>query len=120
SGLLGYWAFDEGSGLTAADASGNNYTGALTNGPAWNATTPYDLPGYSLSFNGANAYVGATPAIGATATFSFWATWNGVQSKMPFALGTGTPGPDVFFAFDKVSWNTYDSGNNPFAAIPSN
>ena len=32
-GLLGHWAFDEGSGTTANDSSGNGNTGDLVNGP---------------------------------------------------------------------------------------
>ncbi|GAB6283406.1 MAG: hypothetical protein STSR0008_21720 [Ignavibacterium sp.] len=33
--LVGYWRLDDGSGITAADASGNGNTGTLTNGPNW-------------------------------------------------------------------------------------
>lgn len=33
--LVGYWKFDEGSGDTAADSSGNGNTGTLINGPVW-------------------------------------------------------------------------------------
>jgi chitodextrinase len=32
---LGNWRFEEGSGTTAADSSGNGNTGTLTNSPAW-------------------------------------------------------------------------------------
>ncbi|MBT4504674.1 MAG: T9SS type A sorting domain-containing protein [Gemmatimonadetes bacterium] len=40
TGLIGYWRFDEGSGSTTADLSGNNHHGQLTNyrgsgQPAW-------------------------------------------------------------------------------------
>src|SRR3990170_7060226 len=35
NGLVGYWAFDEGSGTTAGDSSGNGNNGTLTNGPTW-------------------------------------------------------------------------------------
>jgi hypothetical protein len=31
--LVGYWKFDEGSGASAVDSSGNNNTGTLVNGP---------------------------------------------------------------------------------------
>lgn len=34
-GLVGYWPFDEGSGLTAADMSGNGNTGTLQSGLSW-------------------------------------------------------------------------------------
>ena len=55
SGLVGYWTFDEGSGTTANDSSGNNNTGTLTNGPTW--TT--GKIGQALSFDGVNDYVDA-------------------------------------------------------------
>ena len=35
SGLTGYWKFDDGSGSTAADSSGNGNTGTLVNTPTW-------------------------------------------------------------------------------------
>jgi hypothetical protein len=37
---VGLWHLDEGSGLTTADASGNNHAGTLTNGPVWITDTP--------------------------------------------------------------------------------
>jgi len=33
--LVGYWAFNEGSGTTTADLSGNNYNGTLYGGATW-------------------------------------------------------------------------------------
>ncbi len=44
----GHWRFDEGSGTTAADSSGNGHDGTLVNGPLW--TT--GRIGQGLSFNG--------------------------------------------------------------------
>lgn len=35
SGLVAHWKFDEGTGVTAADASGNANHGTLVNGPIW-------------------------------------------------------------------------------------
>jgi hypothetical protein len=37
SGLVAYWKFDEGSGTTVSDSSGNGNTGTLVNGPLWTA-----------------------------------------------------------------------------------
>ena len=37
SNLVAYWKFDEGTGTTTADSSGNGNTGTLTNGPLWTA-----------------------------------------------------------------------------------
>src|SRR3989344_1376303 len=49
SSLVGYWNFDEGSGITATDSSGNNNTGTLVNGPTW---VPGKIGIGSLSFDG--------------------------------------------------------------------
>ncbi|HEX3147015.1 MAG TPA: YDG domain-containing protein [Gemmataceae bacterium] len=76
NGLVGYWKFDEGSGTSAADTSGQGHTGTLTNGPTWSSTTPFGT-GYSLSFNGTNSFVdtpnGFSPIKGDdTHTISLW------------------------------------------------
>src|SRR6056297_596327 len=53
--LVGYWKFDEGSGTTAYDSSGNGNDGTLTNGPIW--STDAREGNYSLSFDGVDDYV---------------------------------------------------------------
>ena len=53
SGLVGYWKFDEGSGTTAYDSSGNNNHGTLYNGPTWTQ----GKVGGALSFDGVDDYV---------------------------------------------------------------
>ncbi|OGM90939.1 hypothetical protein A2755_01925 [Candidatus Wolfebacteria bacterium RIFCSPHIGHO2_01_FULL_48_22] len=55
-GLVGYWTFDEGTGTTAADSSGNGNTGTLTNGPTWQSDSNCKVRG-CLSFDGSNDYV---------------------------------------------------------------
>jgi hypothetical protein len=35
NGLIAYWAFDEGTGSTTADGSGNGKNGTLVNSPTW-------------------------------------------------------------------------------------
>jgi len=52
-GLVAYWSFDEGTGNTAYDASGNGNNGTLTNGPKWTK----GKSGSALSFDGSNDYV---------------------------------------------------------------
>ena len=52
SNLIGHWKFDDGSGTSAADSSGNN-TGTLKNGPTW---TTGKING-ALNFDGTNDYV---------------------------------------------------------------
>ncbi len=52
-GLVGYWGFDEGSGTTAYDGSGNSNTGTLTNGPKWAS----GKVGGAVQFDGVDDYV---------------------------------------------------------------
>lgn len=115
--LLGHWTFDAGdiSGATAFDRSGQVKDGIITNGP----TQVAGVIGGALNLDGVDDFVQAVPVIGASATFSYWATWTGATNRMPFALRTGSPGPDVFFSSGLISWNTYDSSSNPFASIPA-
>ena len=53
TGLIAHWSFDEGSGSTANDSTGNGNTGALVNGPAW----VDGKFGKALDFSGSNDYV---------------------------------------------------------------
>ncbi|MDH5690776.1 MAG: LamG domain-containing protein, partial [Candidatus Bathyarchaeota archaeon] len=52
-GLLAYWKFDEGSGTTAYDSSGNNNHGTIHE-----ATWTTGQFGYALKFDGVDDYVG--------------------------------------------------------------
>ena len=53
TGLVAAYGFDEGSGTTVADASGNGNTGTIT-AATWAATGKY---GKALQFNGSSALV---------------------------------------------------------------
>jgi|GEM_PF-756643 len=50
-GLVAYWRFDEGSGATTGDGSGNSYTGTLINSPTWvgSSGAPVATPVFSAS-----------------------------------------------------------------------
>ena len=52
-GLVGYWAFDEGSGTIAYDSSGFANNGTTTNGPSWTN----GKVGGGMEFDGTNDYV---------------------------------------------------------------
>ena len=84
-GLVGYWNFDEGTGTSAADSSGNNNTGTLTNGPAW---VDGEI-GKALSFDGVNDYVSVGNVLDFNATQSFTIS---VWTKIPPTAKTGTAG----------------------------
>lgn len=74
---VGYWKFDENTGTTAADASGNGNTGTRVNGPIWTTGGKFDG---AISFDGSNDYVSVpAPAgsalkyVGGELTVSVWA-----------------------------------------------
>jgi O-glycosyl hydrolase/predicted secreted protein len=51
SGLVAAYSFDEGSGTTAADSSGNGNRGTLVNGATWSTSAKF---GAAASFDGSN------------------------------------------------------------------
>jgi hypothetical protein len=61
--LVASYGFEDGSGTSATDSSGNSNTGTLTNGPTWITTGRY---GKALSFNGTNQYVVASGTLNNT------------------------------------------------------
>jgi hypothetical protein len=56
--LAAHWSFDEGSGTTASDSSGNQFSGTLTNGLAWST----GFMGSALNFNGKLTFGSIGPA----------------------------------------------------------
>jgi hypothetical protein len=81
--------FDEGSGSSAADASGNAHTGTLVNA-AWAAG---HLTGNAVSLNGSTAYVSLPSDLlidVADCTIAAWVFWNGGSSwQRIFDFGAG-------------------------------
>ena len=72
--LAAWWKFDDGSGTTASDATGNGHTGTLVNGPTWSTAGE---SGGAIQFNGTNQYVdipkSQSPVLGSGAfTISAW------------------------------------------------
>ena len=90
-GLVAHWQFDEGSGTTAADSSGNSNDGTLNGNPQWVA----GKIGGALDFDGSYGYVnvpddssldfldGSTP----TFTVEFWFKTTGVGTGTGFMGG---------------------------------
>ena len=70
STIFAHWPFDEGAGTTAADVSGNGYTGTLSNGAAW--TT--GALSKAVSLDGVNDYVdvGVIDVAGTAMTLAGW------------------------------------------------
>jgi hypothetical protein len=57
-GPLAHWTFDEGTGTTAADASGGGHAGSLINGPVWTG----GQSGQAIAFDGSNDHVAVAHA----------------------------------------------------------
>ncbi|MBL7186509.1 MAG: LamG domain-containing protein [Phycisphaerae bacterium] len=72
--LVGQWKFDEGSGTTAYDSSGNGHDGTLLGGAAW---TPDGRFGGGLELDGTSGYVSIPSFELTTDTITFVAWVNG-------------------------------------------
>jgi len=87
STLLGCWPFDEGTGLTANDGSGNGRNGVLQNGPAW--TSP-GVVGGCLTFDGVNDYVDLPNDVFdglEVGTIAAWVRWTDTTYQTWFSAG---------------------------------
>jgi hypothetical protein len=72
-GLVGYWSFNEGSGTTAHDTSGQGNTGTITGSPSWVTGES----GKALQFTSTSQYVttGYTIPAQSSATSFTWSVW---------------------------------------------
>jgi hypothetical protein len=111
AGLIAYYPFDETSGTTAADASGNGHTGSLMGGATW--ATGHRAGAVSL--NGNNGYVGLPSGILSTTSNFTIATWiklNNISTwARIFDFGTGTT---------TYMFLTVESGNGMRLAMTTN
>jgi len=79
--LVGWWKFDDGSGIVANDASGNGYDGTLSN--MEESKWVDGVTGGALSFDGVDDYV-SIPALGIysdSLTISAWIRRDGQQAN---------------------------------------
>lgn len=92
AGLVGAWNFDEGTGTTAADSSGNGNDGTLVGGPIWTA----GKVGTALTFDGFDSVVrlGSAPLISPNQPFTvaYWANLRAFSQTfhIPLTLRTDT------------------------------
>jgi hypothetical protein len=93
---IAYWKFDEGTGDTAHDSSGQNNHGILTNNPTW-TNEESCISGKCLQFNGDNTYLNITNSGnlnfgGKNFTISMWLKnqWDGSVGTNSL-IGTGNP-----------------------------
>jgi len=129
--LVAHWKFDDGSGATAQDSSGNGYDGTLFGEPQWVA----GQIGGALEFDGTNDYVelpiGSLISSLRSSTFATWVDFSneggGWQRIFDFGTGTtvnmfltpriGTDG-SMRFAITIDTFNDEDQTTAP-ATLPS-
>ncbi len=109
--------FNEGTGTTTADASGNNNDGTLIGGVTW---TTAGAHGKALSFNGSNGVVQITDSPswnvnGLTGyTISMWVKVKDVSTDYRVAIGKGAwPSDDIVIYKEGNHWDfgIWTSGN---------
>ena len=92
-GLIAHWAFDEGTGASVADQSGNGHNGLLQ-GPAW-SWTPAGRFGSSIHLSGSDVVTMTNfPAATTSYTVSAWVLVASTELGAPVAnlLSTEVPG----------------------------
>src|SRR5205823_2321197 len=88
---VGYWAFEEGSGTTAADSTGNSRTATLASAASW---TTGKVGSYALNLTGANTSYADVPASVVDTTKSFtvsaWVKLNSLSGYQTFVSLDGS------------------------------
>jgi hypothetical protein len=89
SGPMAHWAFEEGSGTTVADSSGNNHNAAFNTGsPTWNSKCSGDV---FLEFDGSNDIdTNATFDPPGTGSVAFWYRDDAPYSSVERLFGSST------------------------------
>jgi hypothetical protein len=105
-GLLAYWPLDEGSGLTANDASGNGHTGTLVNGAVWSGDSAVHFDGTDDLID-----VGTLDVSGSALTLAAWFAPDdlancGSHDCRIFSKATGAASDDQHF----IMLSTIQSG----------
>ena len=104
TGLVAYYRFDEGFGLTTADATGRGLTGTLTGGPIWDPASdalavPVPITRPAGMVTESTVQLNASLSTNAIATSnSFWLattsstalSFNGISNSVSFSVGPST------------------------------
>ena len=132
--LIGWWRFEEGSGDTANDSSGNNHHGTLLGTPQWGA----GAKGGAVVFHPDGCYgidCGVFDPTDGTGQFSLalWAFWDGTGTFQHFLSKSNGWGADTMM-FQVELWGAHTSadytdrvgishqpaGSVPFFIMPKN
>jgi hypothetical protein len=124
--LVGWWKLDESNGSTAADASGNGYTGYLAGNPQWKPTQGIIDGAIDLDGNGDYIAISGLSLTSDNVTFAAWingvrgADWAGIfYSRSAASTGLHFGGSSKLY----YTWNYDDNstwGWNGGPPIPEN
>src|SRR4029079_5075252 len=109
-GVMTELLFNEGTGTTTADGSGNGHTGTLVNSPVWGP----GKYGQGLTFNGTNNYVNIPDHVDYTLTPTLNYTWSAWLKNTDFhewsTVWSQTTNSSNFFYFYAHTTNDPDGG----------
>jgi hypothetical protein len=114
---IAHWKFDEGSGTTTQDSSGNGYTGTLTNMDPATDWVGGKVGSHSLSFDGTDDYVDAGDDIPTSneMTWTFWIKPENVSSVHRVLDKYDTSGPGlkewrISTVYDEIEFQISQTG----------
>ncbi|MFA5257541.1 MAG: LamG domain-containing protein [Opitutales bacterium] len=82
SAVIAHWAFDEGSGATVADSSGNSLNGSLVGGYSWVAD-PFGNAGQAIGFDGSSGWMDVSDSLkGSSMTFAAWIKMDAIPGSV--------------------------------------
>ncbi|OGX35649.1 MAG: hypothetical protein A3B73_05555 [Omnitrophica WOR_2 bacterium RIFCSPHIGHO2_02_FULL_63_39] len=115
NGPLAWWKFDENTGTSAADATGNGYTGTLAASPA-TPTWASGRLGYALSFDGTDDKVSlgndALGNLGDNATVSAWVKLTGASDYQIISEYESGVCGDFYFRVSGGVLTVHDGGSS--------
>ena len=102
NGLVAWWKLNDGSGSSAADSSGNGYTGTLKNNPSWVSSSTWPWP-YALSLTAASSQDMTMGNIALTNNLqaATWSAWIYVPT-LPF-----TGNAEIISKWDNVNQDQF-------------
>lgn len=114
-----HWTYDEGTGTTAADSSGNGHTATLGTGASW---TTGKYGGHAVAMNGSAAVTSAGPTVDTGHSFSVaaWAKFSSttVTQDVVSVNGSTTSGYELQLLDGKLAFSR-PASDSPTAAVTS-
>jgi glucuronoarabinoxylan endo-1,4-beta-xylanase len=106
NGLIAYWSFDETSGTSVADRSGNGNTGSLNNGASFTSGKTNN----GVNLNGSGSWVNIpNKTISGNFTLAAWVNFSGTISSSDALIGQEGSGQCIDFNSARIRFYTGSS-----------